>query len=68
MGTMELFLFAWIELVKCQRRVALDECGYTTQTVILTAILAALAIGVGVIITTKVLAKANSIDLNSNGS
>jgi len=33
----------------------------------MTALLAALAIAVGIIITTKVLAKANSIDLNGNG-
>ncbi len=38
-----------------------DERGMTTETVIITAILALLAIGAGAIITQKVLAKAGSI-------
>ena len=67
MGAIELYLLSWMGLLRAQRRVALEESGYTTQTVIMTALLAALAIGVGIIITTKVLAKANSIDLNGNG-
>jgi ACR3 family arsenite efflux pump ArsB len=68
MGALELYLMTWMGLVRSWRRIARGEEGYTTQTVILTAILAALAIAVGVIITTKVLAKANSIDLNGGGS
>lgn len=39
-----------------------DERGYTTEGIILTAILALLAIGAGGIITTKILAKANAIE------
>jgi hypothetical protein len=39
-----------------------DERGYTTEGVIMTAILALLAIGAAGIITTKVLAKANGIE------
>jgi hypothetical protein len=65
MGVTELYLISWMGLVRNLRRLALSEDGYTTQTVIITAMLAALAIAVGIIITTKVLAKANSIDLNS---
>ena len=68
MGPLEIYLVAWIGLLRKQRRLAVDEDGYTTQVVIMTALLAALAIAVGLIITTKVLAKANSIDLNGNGS
>lgn len=68
MGAVETYLLAWIGLIRTVRRLALDEAGYTTQTVIMTALLAALAIAVGLIITTKVLAKANSIDLNGNGN
>jgi hypothetical protein len=40
-----------------------DEAGTVVEKVILTAIFAALAIAVGVIIVGKVTAKANSIDL-----
>ncbi len=39
-----------------------DERGYTTETVVLTAIMVLLAIAVGGIITVKVLAKANAIE------
>ena len=67
MGATELYLISWMAFVRVQRRLALDEAGYTTQVVIMTALLAALAIAVGIIITIKVLAKANSIDLNGNG-
>lgn len=67
MGATELYLITWMGLVRAVRRAVLAEEGYTTQTVIMTALLAALAIAVGIIITTKVLAKANSIDLNGNG-
>ena len=38
-----------------------DERGMTTETVIITALLAALALGVGAIIVAKVTAKAQSI-------
>jgi hypothetical protein len=41
-----------------------DESGSTVETVILTAVFAALAIAVGAIIVAKVTAKANSINLN----
>ena len=68
MGQLELYLITWIRITWLQRRTAIDESGYTTQTVIITALLAALSIAVGIIITTKVLAKANSIDLDGNGS
>lgn len=67
MGQTELYLIAWTRLVGVARRAAVEEQGYTTQTVIMTALLAALALAVGIIITTKVLAKANSIDLNGTG-
>ena len=67
MGLMELYLISLMAFVRVKCRLALDEGGYTTQVVIMTALLAALAIAVGIIITTKVLAKANSIDLNGNG-
>ncbi|MBL1102918.1 hypothetical protein [Streptomyces coffeae] len=45
------------------RRHARRDAGYTTETIIVTALLAILTITVIGIITTKVLAKANSIDL-----
>ncbi len=68
MGALEMYLVGWMRFVQFLRHSATGEGGYTTQTVIMTALLAALAIAVGLIITTKVLAKANSIDLNGNGS
>lgn len=68
MGTTEMYLLTWMKLTFYRRRVAIDEQGYTTQVVIMTALLAALALAVGIIITTKVLSKANSIDLNGNGN
>ena len=43
---------------------ARDERGSTVETVILTAVFAALAIAVGAIIVIKVTAKAHSINLN----
>jgi hypothetical protein len=43
---------------------ARDEAGMTTETVIITAVLAALAIAVGVIITAKVTGKAESIPVD----
>jgi hypothetical protein len=42
-----------------------DEAGTVVEKVILTAVFAALAIAVGIIIVGKVTAKANSIDLGS---
>ena len=41
-----------------------DEDGMSTETVIITALLAALAIAVGAIITVKVTGKANSIPVD----
>jgi hypothetical protein len=41
-----------------------DEEGSVVETVIITAVFAALAIAIGVIIVAKVTSKANSIDLN----
>ena len=67
MGELETYLIGWIGIVRTSLRFVRDEEGYTTQVVIMTALLAALAIAVGVIITTKVLAKANSVDLNGGG-
>jgi hypothetical protein len=43
-----------------------DERGMTTETVIITAVLATLALAVGVIITTKVTGKANSIPMDGS--
>ena len=68
MGSTELYLVTWFRLVGAFRRAAREEDGYTTQTVIMTALLAALALAVGTIITMKVLAKANAIDLNGAGN
>jgi hypothetical protein len=41
-----------------------DEAGSVVETVIITAVFAALAIAIGLIIVAKVTSKANSIDLN----
>ena len=41
-----------------------DEDGSVVETVIITAVFAALAIAIGIIIVAKVTSKANSIDLN----
>jgi hypothetical protein len=41
-----------------------DESGSVVETVIITAIFAAMAIAIGAIIVAKVTAKANSINLN----
>lgn len=68
MGTTELYLWQWMRVLYLQHRAAVEEEGCTTQVVIMTALLAALALAVGIIITTKVLSKANSIDLNGNGN
>ncbi len=48
-------------LVGRLRAIREDERGMTTEAVIITAVLAALAITVGIIITQKVTSKANSI-------
>ncbi|MBI0299911.1 hypothetical protein JBE04_36995 [Streptomyces sp. PRKS01-29] len=45
------------------RRRARDDAGYSTETVIVTALLAILALSTVGIIAAKVLGKANSIDL-----
>ena len=50
-------LWARVEIDRVRR----DERGMTTETVIITAILAALALAVGAIIVTKVTSKAESI-------
>ncbi len=44
-----------------------DERGYSTEAVLLTALLAALALAVGVIITIKVTNKANAIPTDPAG-
>jgi hypothetical protein len=44
------------------------DAGYTTETVIAIALLAALAIAVVAIITAKIAAKANSINLDGGGT
>jgi hypothetical protein len=40
------------------------DAGYSTETVLVTALLVVLALGVLAVIATKVIAKANSISLN----
>ncbi len=45
-----------------------DERGYSAEAVILTALLAGLALAVGAIIVTKITGKANSIPVDSNGA
>ncbi|MYT30928.1 MULTISPECIES: hypothetical protein [unclassified Streptomyces] len=45
------------------RRLARDDAGYTTETVLITALLVILALSVVGIIVAKVTAKAKSIDL-----
>ena len=45
-----------------------DERGMTTETVIITAVLAALALAATAIIVTKVTSKANSIDTGGTGT
>jgi hypothetical protein len=45
------------------RRHARSDAGYTTETIVVTALLAILALSVVGIIATKVLGKANGIDL-----
>jgi hypothetical protein len=50
---------------RIRARVSSDERGSTVETVILTALLAGLAISVAAIIILKVTAKAHSIDLNN---
>ena len=70
MGQLEIYMITWMRVVWGQlRSLSKGEDGYTTQVVIMTALLAALALAVGAIITAKVLTKANNIDLNgSSGS
>jgi hypothetical protein len=50
-------------LISRLRSIRDNEDGFTTETVVLTAVFAALAIAVGAIIVSKVTAKATSIDL-----
>jgi len=54
----------WIYLRTTYARAERDEEGSVVEKVILTAVFAALAIAVGALIVTKVMAKANSINLN----
>jgi hypothetical protein len=58
-------MFLTLVLGKIRRRPRSDERGSTVETVILTALLAGLAIAVAAIIVAKVTAKAHSIDLNN---
>ena len=57
-----VFLRCWLELRLLR---GCDERGETTEKVIITAIFAALALGVAAIIVTKVTAKANSIPVDA---
>jgi hypothetical protein len=50
---------------RIRERINSDERGSTVETVILTALLAGLAISVAAIIILKVTARAHSIDLNN---
>jgi len=63
MEAMQRYLFAYLGYTWARRRALLDESGYTTETIVITATLALLAIAVAAIITTKVMSKANSINL-----
>ena len=59
---------AWIHLITAYFRTRIDdlradERGYTTETVVVTALLVALAIAVIAIIVVKVTQKANGINL-----
>jgi hypothetical protein len=59
---------AWIQLIAAYFRTRIDdlradERGYTTETVVVTALLVALAIAVIAIIVVKVTQKANGISL-----
>lgn len=56
-------LWAYLR-VRCGVTGGWDDAGTVVEKVILTAIFAALAIGVGAIIVAKVNAKANTINLN----
>jgi hypothetical protein len=46
------------------KELARSDAGYSTETVLVTALLVVLALGVLAVIATKVIAKANSISLN----
>lgn len=54
----------WFYVRENVARLRRDEEGSIVETVIITAVFAALAIAIGAIIVTKITAKANSIDLN----
>jgi hypothetical protein len=59
-------LWLQIQLLAVRRRVAIDQRGaLSTEAVVITAALAALAIVVVAIITEKVTAKANGMNLDS---
>jgi hypothetical protein len=63
------FLLGYIQYVRTRLSIVRqDERGYSTEAVLLTALLAALALAVGVIITTKITGKANSIPTDPAGS
>lgn len=63
------FLIAYMKYVHLRLQlVRSDERGYSTEAVLLTALLAALALAVGVIITTKITGKANSIPTDPAGT
>lgn len=49
--------------ITAQARIRRDESGSVVETVVITAIFAALAIAIGAVIVSKITAKANSIDL-----
>ncbi len=55
-----LWFYAGAHVARLRR----NEEGSIVETVIITAVFAALAIAIGAIIVTKITAKANSIDLN----
>ncbi len=59
------FVIVWTYVrARVETRGGRDEAGSVVETVIITAIFAALAIAVGAIIVSKVTAKTNSINLN----
>jgi len=65
MGNQLEFLRVTATTLRCRlaRARRLGEAGYTTETVVVIALLVALAIAAVTIITAKVLAKANSLNL-----
>ncbi|MEU5839370.1 hypothetical protein ABZ820_37710 [Streptomyces diacarni] len=53
---------SWEHLATLRQKIRRDD-GYTTETIVVTALLALLAIGALSVITAKVLGRANGIDL-----